>query len=90
MDTHKKQSTQIRIKRTIDQSDEKEKTMIYNFDEIIPRKGTNCIKYDGLKNIFKSADLLPLWVADMDFRTPDFIMQAVRERAQHDISYNFV
>lgn len=64
--------------------------MIYNFDEIIPRKGTNCIKYDALETIFKSPDLLPLWVADMDFRTPDFIMEAIRERAQHDIlGYTF-
>ncbi|MFV0590981.1 MAG: MalY/PatB family protein [Draconibacterium sp.] len=64
--------------------------MKYNFDEIIPRKGTNCIKYDALNTIYKSPDLLPLWVADMDFRTPNFIMEAIRERAQHEIlGYTF-
>ncbi|MCK3683537.1 PatB family C-S lyase [Maribellus sp. YY47] len=62
----------------------------YNFDEIIERKGTNSLKYDALGSYFKSPDLLPLWVADMDFRTPDFIMEAIRERAQHEIlGYTF-
>ena len=45
----------------------------YNFDEIINRKGTNCAKYDGLKKKFGYEDLKPLWVADMDFKTPSFI-----------------
>ncbi|MCE4563817.1 PatB family C-S lyase [Maribellus sp. CM-23] len=64
--------------------------MTYNFDEIIQRKETNCLKYDALETYFKSPGLLPLWVADMDFRTPDFIMEAIRERAQHEIlGYTF-
>ena len=47
--------------------------MIYNFDEQINRKNTNCAKYDGLKKYFGYEDLNPLWVADMDFKTPSFI-----------------
>lgn len=62
----------------------------YNFDEIVPRQGTNCIKYDALDWIFKSTDILPLWVADMDFRAPDFIVDAIRKRAEHEIfGYTF-
>lgn len=57
----------------------------YNFDEIVPREGTNSIKYDGLKKFFKHEGLLPLWVADMDFRTPDFIVEAMRRRLDHEI-----
>ena len=52
----------------------------YNFDELIPRKGTNCIKHDALNQFFGRDDLMPMWVADMDFRTPDFIMEALRNR----------
>lgn len=62
----------------------------YNFDEIISRDGTNCIKYDGREWIFKTTDVLPLWVADTDFRTPDFIVDAIKERAAHEIyGYTF-
>ena len=43
--------------------------MKYNFDEIIERKGTNSVKYDISRNRSKSEDIIPLWVADMDFRT---------------------
>ena len=59
--------------------------MTYNFDEIIPRKGTNCVKHDGLNMFFGRDDLLPMWVADMDFRSPDFVMEAIRERCQHEV-----
>ena len=59
--------------------------MMYNFDEIIPREETNCIKYDLRKEYFGSENLIPMWVADMDFRTPDFIMEAIRQRAEHEI-----
>ena len=57
----------------------------YNFDEIIPRKGTGCVKHDGLKKFFGRDDLLPMWVADMDFRTPDFVMEALRKRCDHEV-----
>ncbi len=59
--------------------------MQYDFDEIIDRWGTSCTKYDGLKNIWGRDDLLPLWIADMDFRTPPFIMEALRRRCEHEI-----
>jgi cystathionine beta-lyase len=62
----------------------------YNFDEIVPREGTNCIKYDALERFFGSKDVLPLWVADMDFKTPDFIVDAIKKRAEHEIyGYTF-
>ena len=62
----------------------------YNFDELIDRTNTNCIKYDARKMFFGNEDLLPLWVADMDFRTPDFIVDAVKKRAEHEIfGYTF-
>ena len=59
--------------------------MRYNFDEIIERKGTNCVKHDALKAFFGRDDLLPMWVADMDFRSPDFVMEAIRQRCQHEV-----
>jgi cystathionine beta-lyase len=62
----------------------------YNFDERIDRTQTNSIKYDGRKMFFGNADLLPLWVADMDFRTPDFIVDAIKKRTEHEIfGYTF-
>jgi len=63
---------------------------IYNCDEIIDRTNTNCIKYDARTTFFGTDQLLPLWVADMDFRTPDFIVEAIKERADKDIfGYTF-
>lgn len=59
--------------------------MVYNFDEVIDRKGSNCVKYDIVKDIWGRDDLIPLWVADMDFRTPPFIMDALRKRLDHEI-----
>jgi cystathionine beta-lyase len=62
----------------------------YNFDEIVPREGTNCLKYDAREMFFKSKEVLPLWVADMDFRTPDFIVEAIKKRVEHEIfGYTF-
>lgn len=62
----------------------------YNFDEIIQRKGTNCLKHDATELYFKEKDLLPLWVADMDFKTPDFIVDAIKKRVEHEIyGYTF-
>jgi cystathionine beta-lyase len=57
----------------------------YNFDEIIERRGTQCIKHDFNREIFGTDDIIPMWVADMDFRTPDFVMKAIRKRAEHEI-----
>jgi len=51
----------------------------YSFDEIVPREGTNCLKYDARERFFGKSDVLPLWVADMDFKTPDFIVDAIKK-----------
>ncbi|KAB7885470.1 putative C-S lyase [Poseidonibacter ostreae] len=59
--------------------------MNYNFDEKIDRKGTNCAKYDGLKKYFGYEDLNPLWVADMDFKTPTFINDEIIKAAQNSV-----
>ncbi|WP_195662303.1 MalY/PatB family protein [Bacteroides congonensis] len=55
--------------------------MKYNFDEIIPRRGTNSYKWDSAGD----ADVLPMWVADMDFRTAPPVVEALRKRAEHGI-----
>lgn len=63
---------------------------VYNFDEIVPRRGTHCVKHDMLKQFFGTDDLLPMWVADMDFKTPDFILDAIRKRCEHEVlGYTF-
>ena len=54
---------------------------MHNFDEIIPRRNTNCYKWD----LATSDDVLPMWVADMDFRTAPAIVDALIRRAQHGI-----
>lgn len=59
--------------------------MKYNFDEIIDRKNTNSLKYDFARQRGKSEDLFPLWVADMDFRTPKEVIQVLKEKAEHGI-----
>jgi len=59
--------------------------MKYNFDEIISRRNTNCMKWDACADIFGTDNVLPLWVADMDFRTPDFIIEALRKRLDHEV-----
>ena len=62
----------------------------YNFDEIILRKGTDCEKYDHLQSHFGNSNAIPLWVADSDFRVPDFITTAIRQRADHEVyAYSF-
>ena len=64
--------------------------MIWNFDEPAGREGTNCIKYDLREEIFGVKDVIPMWVADMDFNTPEFIISAMKERLNHEIcGYSF-
>lgn len=58
---------------------------MYNFDEIINRKNTDCLKYDALPKYFGIDDAQPLWVADMDFKAPPFINEAIMNRAMHGI-----
>lgn len=60
-----------------------------SFDQPIGRKGSGCFKYDALNLIYGSDDLLPLWVADMDFAVSDEISSALAERLQHPVfGYN--
>ncbi|MDR2147830.1 MAG: PatB family C-S lyase [Tannerella sp.] len=59
--------------------------MQYNFDELIDRKGTDCQKFDMLEKYYGRDDLMSLWVADMDFRTPDFIVNALKQRCEHPV-----
>ena len=65
--------------------------MKYNFDEIVQRKHTDCIKYDNLKEMFGTEEVLPMWIADMDFKTPDFIVDAIRNRLSHELlGYSYI
>ena len=57
----------------------------YDFDKIIERRGSGAIKCDALGKFFGKDDLIPMWVADMDFETPDFITEALLERMKHPI-----
>lgn len=57
----------------------------YNFDKVIDRRGTGAIKLEALETMFGDASLLPLWVADMDFETPEFITEALRRRLDHSL-----
>jgi cystathionine beta-lyase len=59
--------------------------MVYNFNEIVNRRNTNCEKWDNCTERFGRNDLLPLWVADMDFKTPAFIINALQQRLEHEI-----
>ncbi len=56
-----------------------------NFDKIIDRRNTRCLKYDFAVERHMPADVLPLWVADMDFETSSYIEDALIERAKHAI-----
>ncbi|SEH73811.1 pyridoxal phosphate-dependent transferase [Akkermansia glycaniphila] len=57
------------------------KMMKYDFDEVVPRRGTASYKWDSAE----SPDVLPLWVADMDFRTAPPVVEALRRRVEHGI-----
>ena len=59
--------------------------MKYDFDKVIDRRGTNTLKYGVLSTRYGQSDLLPLWVADMDFETPQFITDVLRERLNHSL-----
>lgn len=57
----------------------------YDFDEVIDRKGTCSEKWDGLKKHFGTDDVLPMWVADMDFKSPSEVIKLIVERSKHGI-----
>lgn len=59
--------------------------MSYDFDRIVDRRGTNCLKYDFAKERGKREDVLPLWVADMDFRTAPEILERLQQVVSHGI-----
>ncbi|RUA26975.1 MAG: cystathionine beta-lyase [Bacteroidetes bacterium] len=62
----------------------------YNFDKIIDRTQVDTVKYGLRKPVFNNENVIPLWVADMDFETPDFIIEAMRQRVDHAVfGYGF-
>lgn len=64
--------------------------MTFDFDQVIVRDGTACVKQDGRADYFGTADVLPLWVADMDFAAPEAVTNALIKRAEHPIyGYTF-
>lgn len=59
--------------------------MAYCFDTIIKREQTNSVKFDGCKQYFGTGDIVPMWVADMDFAVPPCVAQALSARAGHPV-----
>jgi cystathionine beta-lyase len=64
--------------------------MSWNFVDIRSRNGTDCVKYDRRQEVFGRKDVIPMWVADMDFKTPGFIIEKLKTRLSHEIfGYSF-
>lgn len=61
---------------------------MYNFDNVIERRGTDCIKWDMIAKKYNDEELLPMWVADMDFEILPEISTAVEKRARH-LTYGY-
>ncbi|RNB89976.1 pyridoxal phosphate-dependent aminotransferase [Brevibacillus fluminis] len=59
--------------------------MKYDFDQVIDRANTACEKWDDLQNRFGVNDVIPMWVADMDFKSPPSVIQALTQRVEHGI-----
>ncbi|RRN70888.1 pyridoxal phosphate-dependent aminotransferase [Peribacillus simplex] len=59
--------------------------MKYNFDQEIPRLNTDCEKWDKLESQFGVKDVIPMWVADMDFQSPQPIVEALKQRVEHGV-----
>ncbi len=59
--------------------------MQYNFDRVIDRRHTDSIKWSRNEKLFGSADVIPAWIADMDFESPAPVIEALRARAAHGI-----
>ena len=57
----------------------------YDFDQVIDRKNTNSTKLDALEQEFGNKDVMPFWIADMDFLTPPKITEALKKRVEHGI-----
>ena len=58
--------------------------MKYDFDRVFDRKNTNCSKWDAAPSIFGSEEVIPMWVADMDFPAAQPIVDALKKRAEHE------
>lgn len=56
-----------------------------DFDQDLERRQTNSVKWDGVERVFGRADLLPMWVADMDFAAPPAVLAALRARIDHGV-----
>lgn len=56
-----------------------------NFKDVHDRKKTHSFKWDNLQAVYQTTDVLPMWVADMDFKAPEAVNQAIKERAEHGI-----
>lgn len=64
--------------------------MKYDFSKLIDRTNTSCFKFDAREKIFGKADVIPMWVADMDFATPPFIIEKMSQRLKHPVfGYTF-
>ena len=62
----------------------------YNFDEVIDRRNSDCVKWDTLEDSYGVSDILPMWIADMDFKSADEIIEALKTRAESGVfGYNF-
>jgi cysteine-S-conjugate beta-lyase len=59
--------------------------MTFSFDKKIERRNTRAVKWDLVKSLYGSEDVLPMWVADMDFEVPPAVKDALTERAQHGV-----
>ena len=58
---------------------------MYDFDKMTDSKGTSCSKWDNMSSMFTEKGLLPLWIADMDFRCCEEAIEAMRQRVDHGI-----
>ena len=59
--------------------------MTYDFDKPVDRRGSGDLKHEVLQERYGRSDLLPLWVADMDWETPSFITNALKQRLEHSL-----
>lgn len=59
--------------------------MQYDFDAVINRHNTNSVKWDIAEEVFGEKDILPMWIADMDFRAPEPVINALKKVAEHGV-----
>jgi len=60
-------------------------SFVFDFDQVIDRRNTDCEKYDGRERLFGHPDVTPLWVADMDFAAPPPVLAALQQRLNHGV-----